>query len=123
MIENRPPLFIAAAFVAIFAIFHGHAHGAELPPGASGLTYFIGFVIATGSLHAFGIGIGTIDRWSYGRLALRALGGAALYAGMVGKACARLAILLLPASWFMGNLLGGLSGAPSLAAPTWLFLL
>jgi urease accessory protein len=75
MIEHRPPLFIAAALVAIFAIFHGHAHGAELPPGASGLTYSIGFVIATGLLHACGIGIGTIHRWSYGRLALRALGG------------------------------------------------
>jgi urease accessory protein len=75
MIENRPPLFIAAAFVAIFAIFHGHAHGAELPPGASGMTYSIGFVIATGLLHACGIGIGAIHHRSYGRLALRALGG------------------------------------------------
>ena len=75
MIEHRPPLFIAAALIAIFAIFHGHAHGAELPPGASGLTYSIGFVIATGLLHACGIGIGTIHRCSYGRLALRALGG------------------------------------------------
>jgi urease accessory protein len=75
MLEHRPPLFIAAALVAIFAIFHGHAHGAELPPGESGLTYSIGFVIATGLLHACGIGIGTIHRWSHGRLALRALGG------------------------------------------------
>ena len=75
MIENRPPLYVAAALVAIFAIFHGHAHGAELPPGVSGLTYSIGFVIATGLLHACGIGIGTIHRWSYGRFALRALGG------------------------------------------------
>jgi urease accessory protein len=75
MFENRPPLYVAAALVAIFAIFHGHAHGAELPPGTSGLTYSIGFVIATGLLHACGIGIGTIHRRSYGRLALRALGG------------------------------------------------
>ena len=75
MIEHRPPLFIAAALIAIFAIFHGHAHGAELPPGESGLTYSIGFVVATGLLHACGIGIGTIHRCSYGRLALRALGG------------------------------------------------
>ena len=48
---------------------------AELPPGTSSLTYSIGFVVATGLLHACGIGIGTIHRWSYGRLALRALGG------------------------------------------------
>lgn len=75
MTESRPPLYVAAALVAIFAICHGHAHGAELPPGTSGLTYSIGFVVATGLLHACGIGIGTIHRWSYGRLALRALGG------------------------------------------------
>jgi urease accessory protein len=75
MIESRPPLYVAAALVAIFAICHGHAHGAELPPGTSGLTYSIGFVVATGLLHACGIGIGAIHQWSYGRLALRALGG------------------------------------------------
>ncbi len=75
MTESRPPLFVAAAVVAIFAICHGHAHGAELPPGTSGLIYSIGFVVATGLLHACGIGVGTIHRWSYGRLALRALGG------------------------------------------------
>jgi hypothetical protein len=49
--------------------------------------------------------------------------GAALYAGLGGKASARLAILLLPAAWFIGNVQGGLSGAPNLAVPTWLFLL
>jgi urease accessory protein len=75
MTESRPPLVIAAAVVALFGICHGHAHGVELPPGTSGLTYSIGFVVATGLLHACGIGIGTIHRWSYGRLALRALGG------------------------------------------------
>jgi urease accessory protein len=73
--ESRPPLWIAAALIAIFAICHGHAHGADLPAGTSGLTYSIGFVAATGLLHACGIGIGTIHRWSYGRLAVRALGG------------------------------------------------
>jgi urease accessory protein len=75
MTESRPPLVLAAVLVALFAICHGHAHGAELPPGTSGLTYSIGFVVATGLLHACGIGIGTIHRWSYGRLAVRALGG------------------------------------------------
>ena len=75
MTESRPPLVVAAALVALFAICHGHAHGTELPPETSGLTYSIGFVAATGLLHACGIGIGTIHRWSYGRLALRALGG------------------------------------------------
>ena len=75
MTESRPPLIVAAVLIAVFAICHGHAHGAELPPGTSGLTYSIGFVVATGLLHACGIGVGTVHRWSYGRLALRALGG------------------------------------------------
>jgi urease accessory protein len=70
----RPPLYLAAVIVALFAISHGHGHGAALPPGTSGLTYSMGFVVATGLLHACGIGIGTIHRWSFGRYALRALG-------------------------------------------------
>ena len=75
MTESRPPLVVAAALSRVFAICHGHAHGAELPLGTSGLTYRIGFVVATGLLHACGIGIGTLNHWSYGRLALRTLGG------------------------------------------------
>ena len=43
-----PPLWMAAVLVGAFAIFHGHAHGAELPPGADALAYSAGFVIATG---------------------------------------------------------------------------
>lgn len=79
--EWRPPLGLAAVMVAGFAVFHGHAHGTELPDGASGLAYSIGFVIATGSLHAVGIGIGLIHRWGWGRMALRAAGAAVALAG------------------------------------------
>lgn len=70
----RPPLALAALLVAVFAVFHGHAHGTELPAGESGLTYSIGFVVATGLLHLAGIGIGLIHRWPAGRTVLRALG-------------------------------------------------
>jgi len=80
--EARPPLGLAAAMVASFAVFHGHAHGTELPAGQSGLTYSIGFVIATGCLHATGIGIGVIHRWGWGRIALRAAGAAVGAAGV-----------------------------------------
>lgn len=73
-IEWRPALWIAAVLVGFFAVFHGHAHGTELPAGASGLAYSMGFVMATGTLHAAGIGIGTIHRWEPGRVALRAAG-------------------------------------------------
>ena len=75
LFEIRPPLRIAAALVGFFAIFHGYAHGTELPPGQSALLYSIGFVIATGSLHALGIGIGTMHRWAWGQKALRVAGG------------------------------------------------
>lgn len=75
MFEVRPPLTFAAVVVAIFAIFHGHAHGTELPPGQSGLLYSMGFVIATGCLHALGIGIGMVYRWAWGQRLLRVAGG------------------------------------------------
>ena len=79
--EWRPPLWAAAVLVGFFAVFHGHAHGSELPPGASGLLYSIGFVVATGTLHVVGIGIGTIHRWAWGRVALRVAGGGVALAG------------------------------------------
>jgi urease accessory protein len=72
--EVRPSLVIAALLVGCFAIFHGHAHGTELPPGQSALLYSMGFVIATGCLHALGIGIGTVHRRSWGRRLLRGAG-------------------------------------------------
>jgi urease accessory protein len=80
--EARPPLAVAIMIVAFFAIFHGHAHGTELPEGESGLLYSIGFVTATGCLHGVGITIGLIHRWSAGQVALRIAGGAVAIAGI-----------------------------------------
>lgn len=80
--EARPKLWIAAVIVGFFAIAHGHAHGTELPAGASGVLYSIGFVIATGLLHATGIGIGLVHRWSAGRVALRAAGAIVAMGGV-----------------------------------------
>ena len=77
----RPALWTAAAVVGFFAIFHGHAHGSELPAGASGLAYSLGFVAATGALHACGIGIGVIQHWSAGQVVLRAAGAGVAAAG------------------------------------------
>jgi urease accessory protein len=82
MFEVRPPLGLAAALVGFFAIFHGHAHGTELPPGQSALLYSMGFVIATGCLHALGIGIGTVHRWGWGQRLLRVAGGAVAAGGV-----------------------------------------
>ena len=82
MTERRPSLYAAAALVGFFAVFHGHAHGTELPPGQSGLLYSLGFVVATGGLHAIGIAIGAVHRWPAGRVALRFAGGGVGLAGV-----------------------------------------
>lgn len=50
----------AMALVGFFAIFHGHAHGTEMPETISGLSYGVGFIVATALLHAFGVGIGLL---------------------------------------------------------------
>jgi len=68
--------------VGCFAIFHGHAHGTELPPGQSALLYSMGFVVATGCLHAVGIGIGTAHRWPLGQQLLRVAGTAVAAGGV-----------------------------------------
>jgi urease accessory protein len=78
----RPPLWVAAVLVGAFAIFHGHAHGAELPPGTDAVAFSVGFVVATGLLHLTGIAFGLLARWPAGRLTVRAAGGAIALAGL-----------------------------------------
>lgn len=81
-LEARPPLWLAVALVGLFGVFHGYAHGTELPAGENALLYSVGFVIATGCLHGIGIGIGIAHRWSAGRVALRVAGSAVALAGV-----------------------------------------
>lgn len=54
----RAPVAAAMALVGFFALFHGHAHGAEMPESAGGLAYGLGFMLATALLHAAGVGAG-----------------------------------------------------------------
>ncbi|MFM1769892.1 MAG: hypothetical protein RJA22_2421 [Verrucomicrobiota bacterium] len=72
----KPPLWVAAVVVGVFGFFHGHAHGTELPGSANPLAYALGFVVSTGLLHLAGIGFGLLARWPWGRVAVRAGGGA-----------------------------------------------
>lgn len=81
-IAARPPIWIAAVIVGAFAIFHGHAHGTELPESANALTYSVGFVIATGLLHLAGIAFGLLVRWPAGKIAVRAGGAVIALAGV-----------------------------------------
>jgi urease accessory protein len=67
--------------VGLFGIFHGYAHGTELPAGQSALLYSMGFVMATGCLHGVGIAVGLIHRWRWGQTLLRTAGAAVALAG------------------------------------------
>ncbi|MCI0430972.1 MAG: HupE/UreJ family protein [Rhodospirillales bacterium] len=73
----KPPLALSMALVALFALFHGHAHGTELPLAASPLLYGLGFIAATGMLHLIGLSIGHVRRLPAGIMALRVGGGGA----------------------------------------------
>ncbi|MBX4960444.1 HupE/UreJ family protein [Rhizobium binae] len=54
----KAPLAVAAGLIGLFAIFHGHAHGAEMPENAAGAAYAAGFMVATALLHAAGLALG-----------------------------------------------------------------
>lgn len=71
----RAPLWVAAVIVGVFAIFHGHAHGGELPEEFGAYGYAVGFVVGTGLLHMVGIGFGVLTGSEIGKIAVRAAGG------------------------------------------------
>ena len=79
------PVVAAMAVAGFFAIFHGHAHGAEMPDNVSGFEYAVGFVLATALLHAAGIGLGlAIGKMSdvRGTRVARLTGGVVAVAGV-----------------------------------------
>ena len=81
----KAPVAVAMGVVGLFAIFHGHAHGSEIPMDASGFEYGIGFMLATALFHAIGIGIGFLIGMSsktLGDNVYRAGGGLASIAGV-----------------------------------------
>jgi len=76
----RAPVWAACLVVALFAVFHGYAHGMELPSAADPISYSAGFVLATGLLHVSGICLGFLNDRPNGLLATRSIG--ALIAGV-----------------------------------------
>lgn len=82
-ISARLPTVTSAALVGAFAVFHGHAHGTELPPAASAALYGAGFLLATGLLHATGLGLGAALQRRLESAWLRALGGGIAAIGAV----------------------------------------
>jgi urease accessory protein len=78
----RAPIWLATAMVGLFGLFHGYAHGTELPSIADPITYSLGFVLVTGMLHILGIGIGMLRTRPGGDVATRIAGGAIAASGI-----------------------------------------
>lgn len=70
----RPPVWLACVMVGVFALFHGYAHGRELPSAADPIGYSAGFVLSTGLLHIAGIAVGTVNDTRRGALFVKGLG-------------------------------------------------
>jgi urease accessory protein len=81
----KAPVAVAMAVVGLFAIFHGHAHGSEMPLDAAGIEFGTGFMLATAVLHAVGIGIGFMVGMTvkiHDKAIYRTVGGLAWVAGL-----------------------------------------
>ncbi|CEJ13366.1 HupE / UreJ protein [bacterium YEK0313] len=87
----RPSLGAGAALIGLAALFHGHAHGVEVPTNASGIGYALGFAVATAALHAVGVGVTVLAARLATPVAVRAAGGLTAIAGLVLAVSSRLA--------------------------------
>lgn len=90
----RAPVWVAVLITAIFGLFHGYAHGLELPSMVDPTSFSLGFVSATGLLHGAGIALGALATGAGGRVTVR-LGGS---------------LIALAGFWFLAKAFG-LSGA------------
>jgi urease accessory protein len=79
----RLPVAVGAVLVAVFAVLHGHAHGAELPVEGAAASYFAGFALATAALHALGLGAAYLATGERGKLIVRGAGALVAVAGVV----------------------------------------
>ena len=73
--SKKLPVMLAMVFVGFFAVFHGHAHGAEMPYLAEPVFYALGFVVGTAGIHIAGVAIGLLtEKYKQGHQLLRYLG-------------------------------------------------
>lgn len=77
----KMPVAASATIVSVFALFHGYAHGSELPHGSSALLYGAGFVAATALLHAIGLSLGLYSGSKMADRAVRIAGAGIAAAG------------------------------------------
>jgi len=78
----RLPVVASALIVGLFAIFHGFAHGAEMPASSSGLAYGAGFMLVTAALHLCGIGLAMLMAKVGSERVVRYAGGAIAACGV-----------------------------------------
>jgi urease accessory protein len=76
------PVWLGAAIIGVFAVFHGHAHGSEVAENVGGAEYMIGFALATASLHATGLGIALVLSSVRMRAVVRLAGVACVLVGV-----------------------------------------
>ncbi len=77
----RVPVAVGAVLVGLFAVFHGHAHGAEMPAQAGALAYMAGFALATAALHGAGMALGLAFSHARLQVAARWAGAAIVLSG------------------------------------------
>jgi len=80
--DRKLPVLVAMVAVGVFAVFHGYAHGAEMPTVANALRYALGFMTGTALLHIAGLVVGDISQhYARGKILLRVAGVAIAGAG------------------------------------------
>ncbi|NJN38404.1 MAG: HupE/UreJ family protein [Acaryochloridaceae cyanobacterium CSU_3_4] len=82
LMATRLPLITSVAIVGILAIFHGYAHGTEMPQDAQALSYAAGFMVATAGLHLSGLGVATLIKKLLKDRLVRIAGGGILLGGI-----------------------------------------
>ena len=87
----RAPVWLAGSLTGLFGLFHGYAHGSEIPSLADPVAFSTGFVLATGLLHVAGIGLGMAHRFKVGALAIRGVGAVISLCGVYFLAQAAMA--------------------------------
>jgi urease accessory protein len=81
--QIKPPTLVAMVVVGFFALFHGYAHGSEMPGGLAGLSFAAGFLSATASLLGAGVGLGVLlQQRTLSRRLIQAGGGAMALIGI-----------------------------------------
>jgi urease accessory protein len=82
LLATRLPLAVSMGIVGLLAIFHGYAHGAEMPKESSALLYAAGFVLSTAMIHLSGVGIALVIKKLLKEKMVRIAGGGILLGGI-----------------------------------------